>query len=229
MTYPPFFRTLPICFCVVALFWGIFELVASPSSMTDADLDHQIVRMLRRPDNPSRMIGPLALEEAMRDFTALGGYAILITTVIGFSVFALMELGPRTFHFFWLTAVGGFMAGVLMKRLIQRERPSVVPHLSHVAGSTSFPSSHAMMSVVVFITIGFLLAQRTHNRHLHRLLVGLPFAIAGVVGISRVCMGVHYPSDVLGGWTGGLAWTWCAFQIRGRLSRGFKESSKNST
>lgn len=152
----------------------------------------------------------------MRDFTALGGYAILITTVIGFSVFAFAELGLRTFHFFWLTSVGGFFTGLVMKQLVQRERPSIVPHLSHVSGHTSFPSSHAMMSVVVYVTIGYLLAQQTTNQHLRRLLVGLPFTIAAMVGISRVCMGVHFPTDVLGGWTGGLLWTWIAFTIRSR-------------
>ena len=88
-----------------------------------------------------------------RDFTALGGYAILVTAFVGFAVFAYVELGTRTFHFFWLTTVGGFWTGVLMKRLIQRERPSIVPHLSHVSGNTSFPSSHAMMSVVVLRSV----------------------------------------------------------------------------
>lgn len=104
-----------------------------------------------------------------------------------------------------------------MKRLIQRERPSIVPHLSHVSGNTSFPSSHAMMSVVVYVTIGLLLSQLTSNRHLRLLLTGLPLVIAMIVGISRVCMGVHFPSDVMGGWAGGLLWTWIAFVIRGRL------------
>jgi undecaprenyl-diphosphatase len=208
---------LPITLCLVGLTWGIFEWVNARSNFADKDLDHQIVEILRQPDNPSRMIGPPQLEEAMRDFTALGGYAVLVTTFLGFSIFAVTELGARTFHFFWLTTVGGFWMGVLMKRLIQRERPSIVPHLSHVSGNTSFPSSHAMMSVVVYVTIGLLLSQLTSNRHLRQLMTGLPLTIAMIVGISRVCMGVHFPSDVMGGWTGGLLWTWVAFVIRGRL------------
>ena len=74
------------------------------------------------------------------------------------------------------------------------------------------------MSVVVYVTAGFLLAELTQNRRLRHLLVGLPFLLALLVGISRVCMGVHYPTDVLAGWTGGLVWIWCAFALRGRLS-----------
>lgn len=218
MSSPPYLRILPFTLCLVGLAWGFFELANARLDSADKDLDHRFLEVLRQPDNPARMIGPPQLEEAVRDFTALGGYAVLVTTFLGFSIFAFAELGTRTFHFFWLTTFGGFWMGVLMKRLIQRERPSIVPHLSHVSGNTSFPSSHAMMSVVVYVTIGLLLSQMTSNRHLRQLMTGLPLAIALIVGISRVCMGVHFPSDVMGGWTGGLLWTWAAFVIRGRLT-----------
>ena len=217
MSSPQYLRILPVTLCLLSLSWGIFEWANAQSNFAGNDLDHRLVEILRQPENPGRMIGPPQLEEAMRDFTALGGYAVLVTAFVGFSIFAYVELGTRTFHFFWLTTAGGFWTGVMMKRLIHRERPSIVPHLSHVSGNTSLPSSHAMMSVVVYMTIGLLLSQLTSNRHLRQLMTGLPLVIAMIVGISRVCMGVHFPSDVMGGWTGGLLWTWVAFMIRGRL------------
>lgn len=217
MSLPSNVRILPITLCFVSMAWGLYEWADAGSVSIAKDLDHRVVEVLRQPGNPTRMIGPPQFEEAMRDFSALGGYAILVTTFLGFLIFAFAELGVRTFHFFWLTVVGGFWAGVLMKRLVRRERPSIVPHLSHVSGDTSFPSSHAMMSVVVYVTIGVLLCQLTSNRHLRHIMIGLPLALAMIVGISRVCMGVHFPSDVLGGWTGGLLWTCVAFLIRGRL------------
>ena len=218
MQYPPHFFVLRIALLIVGIAWGVFELADGMAQHVENDLDHRIVLALRQPENLHRMIGPAAIEEFMRDFTALGGYAVLITTVLGFSVFAWAELGHLAFRFFVLCTFGGFFTSILMKQLVRRDRPSIVPHLSHVSGSTSFPSSHAMMSVVVYVTAGFLLAELTHNRHLRHLLIGLPFVVATLVGISRVCMGVHYPTDVLGGWTGGLMWTWSAFAIRGRLS-----------
>jgi undecaprenyl-diphosphatase len=218
MQYPPHFFVVRIAVLVVGLAWGVFELADGMAETVENGLDHRLVLALRQPDNLHRMIGPAAIEESMRDFTALGGYAVLLTTVIGFSVFAWAELGQLAFRFFVLSTLGGFFTGMLMKQLVRRDRPSLVPHLSHVSGHTSFPSSHAMMSVVVYVTAGFLLAELTQNRHLRHLLIGLPFVVAVLVGISRVCMGVHYPTDVLGGWTGGLFWTWCAFAIRGRLS-----------
>lgn len=226
MPYPPHFFAVRIAVLIVGLAWGVFELADGLAKDPETDLDHRVVLTLRQPDNLQRMIGPVAIEEAMRDFTALGGYAVLITTVLGFSIFAWAELGHLAFRFFVLSSVGGFLTGVLMKQFVQRIRPSIVPHLSHVSGNTSFPSSHAMMSVVVYVTAGFLLAELTQNRHLRHLLVGLPILLAILVGISRVCMGVHYPTDVLGGWTGGLVWTWCAFAIRGRLKRN-NETSTN--
>jgi undecaprenyl-diphosphatase len=219
MQYPPHFIIVRIAVLVAGLAWGVFELADGLAEHAETDLDHHIVVSLRQPENLQRMIGPKVFEESMRDFTALGGYAVLITTVVGFSVFAWAELGAHAFRFFALSSIGGFFAGMLMKQLVRRDRPSMVPHLSHVSGHTSFPSSHALMSVVVYVTAGFLLAELTQNRRLRHLLVGLPFLLALLVGISRVCMGVHYPTDVLAGWTGGLVWTWCAFAIRGRLSR----------
>lgn len=217
MPYPPYLRIVPICLCVVTLLWGIFELAGAMATTSGNDLDHQLVLLLRNPEDPERMIGPPAFEEAMRDFTALGGYAVLLMTAASFAAFARFELDRRTFHFFWLTVSGGYLCSFVMKQIVQRDRPSIVPHLSHVSGSTSFPSAHAMMSVIVFLTIGLLLNHLASNKHLRHLMIILPLWLATLVGISRVCMGVHYPTDILGGWFGGLAWTWFAFLIRGRL------------
>ncbi len=216
MAYPQDIRFVSTALCIVAMIWGSIALI-STWLPADRDLDQQTIRLLRNPDNPERMIGPPVLEESMRDFTALGGYAILVLTTTCFAIFARTELGRETLFFFLLTVVGGFLFSVLLKNIFQRDRPSIVPHLSHVSGSTSFPSSHAMMSVIVFVTIGLLLSQLTSHSHLKTLLIAMPLALATLVGVSRVCMGVHFPSDVLGGWFGGLLWTWIAFVIRARL------------
>jgi undecaprenyl-diphosphatase len=218
MAYPPYLRVLPIAMCLVAAAWISFEVADSQSPTPGNDLDHRVVKALRDPQNAARMIGPPFIEEAMRDFTALGGYAVLIMTTICFAAFAAVELGRRAFLFFLLTVTGGYALSMFLKQLVQRERPSIVPHLSHVSGSNSFPSTHAAMAVTVFVTIGLLLLPRTHDRHLRRLMIALPLWLATLVGISRVCMGVHYPTDVLAGWSSGLLWTWLAFLIRGRMS-----------
>ena len=217
MTFPLHLRILPIAMCLVVATWISFEIADSLVDTPGSDLDHVVVRALRDPQNAARMIGSPAVEEAMRDFTALGGYSMLFMTTVCFALFAAVELGRSTLLFFLLTAIGGYATSTLLKQFFLRERPSIVPHLSHVGATNSFPSTHSVMAVVVYVTIGLLLMQRTHDRHLRRLMIALPLWLATLVGISRVCMGVHYPTDVLAGWATGLSWTWLAFLIRGRL------------
>ncbi|MFN9719035.1 MAG: phosphatase PAP2 family protein [Planctomycetota bacterium] len=216
MKYPPGYYLLPWTSVLAALSWGLFEVAAVISESEARSLDDRVILLMRQTDHPERLIGPLSLEEAVRDFTALGGYAVLVTITICFAAFARAELGRDMFRFFVVTVVGGFLSGVVLKELVQRHRPSIVPHLSHVSGSTSFPSSHAMMSVIVYVTIGLLLAQLSRSPALRHLLIGLPFGVSLLVGVSRVCMGVHFPSDVLAGWTFGLMWIWAMFALRGR-------------
>lgn len=217
MLPPSFLRILPIALCLVLAAWITFDVADLQIQASENDLDHRVVKALRDPQNAARMVGPPAIEEAMRDFTALGGYAVLTMATVCFALFAAVELGRGTLVFFLVTAIGGYATSTFLKQLVHRERPSIVPHLSHVVGSNSFPSTHSVMAVVVYVTIGLLLMQRTHDRHLRHLMIVLPLWLATLVGISRVCMGVHYPTDVLAGWSIGLLWTWLAFLVRGRL------------
>ena len=220
MFHPPLLRIVPMALIAVIVLSLVFVTVDGLGVFGAERLETLLIRSLRSPGNPDRMIGPPIVEESMRDFTALGGYAVLIMVSVCFSVFALVELSRETFRFFVVTVFGGFFLNVLLKSLVQRDRPAIVPHLSLVEGSTSFPSAHAMMSVVVFVTIGLVLSTRTRDRHLQRLFSIFPVWLSFVIGVSRVCMGVHYPTDILGGWALGLLWTWAAFRVRLRILQG---------
>jgi undecaprenyl-diphosphatase len=220
MFHPPLLRIVPMALIAVIVLSLVFVTVDGLGVFGAERLETLLIRSLRSLGNPDRMIGPPIVEESMRDFTALGGYAVLIMVSICFSIFALVELSRETFRFFVVTVVGGFFLNVLLKSLVQRDRPAIVPHLSLVEGSTSFPSAHATMSVVVFVTIGLVLSTRTRDRHLQRLFSIFPVWLSFVIGVSRVCMGVHYPTDILGGWALGLLWTWAAFRVRLRILQG---------
>ncbi|MEY3175777.1 MAG: hypothetical protein RLZZ436_3691 [Planctomycetota bacterium] len=223
MIHPPLLRILPWTLAGVLLVGLAFVCGDLFLDGPGRSLDERLIAALRNPANPQRLIGPRLFEESMRDFTALGGYAVLLMVSACFAVFSRVELSRESFRFFVLTVTGGFLFNVLIKELVQRGRPDVVPHLSFARGSTSFPSAHAMMSVIVYVTIGLLLSTRTRDRHLQRLFSVFPLWLAGVIGISRVCMGVHYPTDVLAGWAVGLVWTWAALGIRELLMRGRSE------
>jgi undecaprenyl-diphosphatase len=88
---------------------------------------------------------------------------------------------------------------------VQRPRPDIVPHIVY-ASSTSFPSGHSMMSAVTYLTLGALLARSQARKRLKAYFLLLAAFLSLIVGVSRVYLGVHWPTDVLAGWTAGTVW-----------------------
>jgi len=181
-----------------------------------AQFDRELLTGLRTPGAPSDPIGPAWLEEAARDITALGGTPILALLTLA-AALQLWINGHARRALFALLAIGG--AQVLsetLKALIARPRPDIVPHEVAVY-SASFPSGHAMLAAAAYFTLAFVLApeiERTRNR------TGL-YASAAVlvflIGVSRVYLGVHWPSDVIAGWFAGLAWAVAAATLYRRF------------
>ena len=93
----------------------------------------------------------------------------------------------------------------MLKALFHRPRPAIVPHLSDIA-TASFPSGHAMLSSVVYLTLAAALARTATRTRLKIYYLGVAVALTGLIGCSRVYLGVHYPTDVLAGWSLGVAW-----------------------
>jgi len=148
--------------------------------------------------------------EAARDLTALGGYLVLTLIVVATSMYLKATGQRRAVLFFVGAVVSGFLVNSLLKFLFDRPRPAVVEHLSYV-DSSSFPSGHAMMSTIVYLTaMAVILRPITHRTRRHLLTCALIVLII-LVGCSRVLLGVHYLTDVLGGWSAGTVWTvvWC--------------------
>jgi len=185
--------------------WFFVELTDRVQAGSTEDFDHRVIRAMRRPDDLAVPIGPRWLAEAGRDFTALGGYAVLtmLTTIVAVYL-SLM----KKHHAAWLL-VGATLSGLaimeMLKSQVARPRPDIVPHLSYV-NSASFPSGHAMMSAVVYLTLGAMLARLVESRRVKTYVLSVALLLTFLIGVSRVYLGVHNPTDVLAGWTAGLVW-----------------------
>jgi undecaprenyl-diphosphatase len=209
---------------IVAGTWGFVALAGEVLEGDTQRLDERIIRALRRPDDPATPIGPAWMEEVARDITALGGVPLIV--LIAGSVIGFLGLDRKfgAMAFVFGATASGFALSVALKALFRRPRPEVVPHLMR-AYSSSFPSGHSMMSAVVYLTLGVLLAQLAHRRLLKFYFLVLAVLLTALVGVSRVYLGVHYPTDVLAGWTAGLVWAvlgWLvqrALQRRGQVER----------
>lgn len=167
--------------------------------------DEWAVRAFRSPDDPAHPIGPAWTREIGRDLTALGGVSFL--TLLTFAVAGFLWIQGKS-HAMWFvlgSTIGGTVAMTLLKGFYQRERPDLVPHLT-TALMTSFPSGHSMLSATVFLTLGVLISQFVPERKLKAYCLIVALFLTFLVGVSRVYLGVHYPTDVLAGWAAGLAW-----------------------
>lgn len=170
-----------------------------------AHFDQYVLLLLRDPADFSDPLGPPWLEETMRDFTALGGFPILITitlAVIGFLIITKKR------HVAWMmcwSVSGGMLASSLLKWLFSRPRPDLVPHTT-VVYTHSFPSGHAMLSAVVYLTLAALLARTQTDVRAKRYLMLVAALLTILIGFSRIYLGVHWPTDVLAGWAMGSSW-----------------------
>jgi undecaprenyl-diphosphatase len=182
------------------------------------ELDRTVMFALRSPGNLGDAVGPGWVEGAVRDVTALGSYMILTLLSIAVAAFFLIR---RQFHAAVLvvaSAGGGALLMNALKGAFSRPRPQIVPHLFSEATSYSFPSGHALASATIYLTLAALLSRMVEDRRLKVYFVGVAIFLTLIVGGSRVYLGVHWPSDVLAGWTVGLGWAvlcWTAtFQLQ---------------
>lgn len=173
---------------------------------TSFALDQSIVLALRDPANPSAPIGPAWLQEAARDLTSLGSIIVLAIITLTFSSYLFLA---RKYAAAWLMIVavcGGIALNDLLKAAaFTRPRPDLVYQAARVFTS-SFPSGHAELSATTYLTIAALLAQIQCSFKIGLYFIVLAVLLTILIGISRIYLGVHYPTDVLGGWCIGAAW-----------------------
>lgn len=168
-------------------------------------VDEAWLLALRSASDRTDPIGPRWFEIAVADITSLGGYAVLTLAVVAATLY-LIAIGKRTAAFLVVSAVAsGAILSETLKLGFARPRPDLVAHFAEVQ-SGSFPSGHAMLSAIAYLTLGALLARFNAERSAKGVLLGLAVLVTLMVGVSRVYLGVHWPTDVLAGWSIGATW-----------------------
>lgn len=190
-------------------------LLAQGGGLTSFDAG--LLTGLRNSADLSDPLGPLWLEEAARDVTALGGTFLIFLSATGAAVLLLLNGAPKLAAFSILSLLGAQLFSEALKDVFDRPRPDLVPHEVAVY-SASLPSGHAMMAAAAYFTLAFALHrqfERTRNRN--ALYIGAA-VLTFLVGASRVYLGVHWPSDVLAGWCAGIGWAVAASLVYKRLA-----------
>jgi undecaprenyl-diphosphatase len=210
--------TLVVIGLIAGLGWAFAGLVDEVLEQETHAFDSAILLALRVPGDLGTPIGPDWLEHAFIDITALGGTTVLtMITIIAVS-YLLVAGKVRPAIVVALSIIAGTLAEMAMKVGFDRPRPDLVPHLVPVT-SLSFPSGHAMLSAVTYLTIGTLLAAAEPRLRLRVYIIGVGVVIALLIGMSRVFLGVHWPTDVLAGWTAGAIWALGSWMIAKWFSR----------
>ena len=172
-------------------------------------LDRAIYAFAYVGDNP--VLVPIA-----RGLTALGEPTILIAA--SFVVALVLWLrGHRHLPMVFIAiTMFGRAVSELQKYWIARPRPDFEPHLV-IVKTSSFPSGHANSSMIFFLTLALVASAGTKWQ---RPAVAAAIALSLLVGASRVMLGVHWPSDVVGGWALGMLWVLVTLRLAGRFVRG---------
>lgn len=180
--------------------------------------DRALLLAFRSAHDLSDPLGPSWVESAARDVTSLGSFVVLLIVSLGVIGFELTLGRVRSAALVAVAVGGGALLSSALKGLLQRPRPDLVPHVVDVH-TFSFPSGHAMLSAVTYLTLGALLARLQSGRATRIYALAVALILTFLVGVSRVYLGVHWPTDVLAGWTVGAAWALLCWSVALYLQR----------
>lgn len=186
----------------LVLMFGLLAEEVLEGDTTAFDL--AILSTLRSAANPADPIGSPWLHEAAQDVTSIGSVVFLGFVLLAAVGYLLLIQKRALAILMAVSVVGGELLSTILKKSFDRPRPAI-PHITQVF-TASFPSGHAMLSAITFLTIGALLARANEDPRLKRYFMMLAVFLTVAVGVSRVYLAVHYPTDVLAGWCIGSGW-----------------------
>lgn len=169
----------------------------------------------------------LWMTQFMTFVTNIGSYGVVGGSII-ILCYLLLTNHKKESLLFIIIVLMGFGINTILKLIVARPRPEVSP--LELLDGYSFPSWHSMSSFVFFATIAYFAYHFTKNKKISIIVAVVCFTLIFLIGISRIYLGVHYPSDVLGGYIAGALW-YATIIVLDRvivLYRLFKEYAKNA-
>ena len=182
----------------------------------DAGIDKAVLLAFRTPGDLAKPVGPSWVLQSAIDLSALGGFTFIWLFTAATTGFLVLVKRWWAVGLFLGSVVGVSLLNAVVKVSFHRARPEVVPHLAEVSNA-SFPSGHAMISAATYLTIGAMLAQSQPSIRARGYLMTLAVTLTLMIGLSRLYLGVHWPSDVLAGWTLGSAWALIVWAVARQL------------
>ena len=203
---------LSAALAIVLGIWGFIAVLDAVREGESRRFDDRVIEWCWRHK------GPAWLQDAARDITALGSVTVLTLVVLAVVGYLMIAKKRGAAVLVLVATTGGATISSIIKHLVSRDRPPLEYQATHVF-TKSFPSGHSMLSAVVYLTVGALLAQVVSGRLLKLYFVCVAILLTLLVGISRVCLRVHWPTDVLAGWAAGLVWAILCLLVAHELQR----------
>lgn len=147
----------------------------------------------------------LAMKQIMLFLTSIGSFPVLAILTLAVAAILVRARRGQVAARLVIIAGVGMAAANLVKLVIGRARPEVVPHWIDVS-TLSFPSGHTADSSIAYLLIAMIAIDATPRVAVRRTIAGLGISLVVLIGISRVYLGVHWPTDVLAGWAFGSTW-----------------------
>jgi undecaprenyl-diphosphatase len=185
-------------------------LATTVSLQLSMSFDRAIILSLRDSGDIARPLGPGWLPETMRDITSLGSVVVGLGFAAILSGYLLLTGYRGAAALLFGSALGALLLNDLLKFAIDRPRPDAVLQAARVFTS-GFPSGHATLSCVTYISAAALFGPLDDERRARTYLMAIAIFIVALIGFSRVYLGVHFPTDILGGWCVGAAWVSCCY------------------
>jgi undecaprenyl-diphosphatase len=196
---------------------AFFALALLVHTGQTAGFDRHFLLSLRTGDNHDP-IGPWWIEWLFHALTRLGNWYVVLGVAGAVIAWLIYQAKQATAFLVAVTTGGQSLVNEILKWIFDRARPDLVAHGVETS-STSFPSGHAMAAAAVYLTLAALLVRTQKSRAAKIAIISAAVLIAVLIGISRIYLGVHWPTDVIGGWLAGAAWALICWEIARKLQK----------